>query len=306
MWSAPVGNSPLARRRRAASSAPAASGGSVRTLDRFILESSARTKDCPESVAVGRNEPATDQEQAIREDEWLSAYASPPVIRHNSCFLHPKGLDDGTGFQPTRPLLMGCRYHDMVKETVYRKGSLDVERIAKHIATARDREAEQTAWSNNRFRKQREMADMWRDMRETFDEIAGRLPQQEARPTMDEAVTSAPVGISESNTLKLDSSTNMMKGAMASSLFEELSAAGLTGLRDTTAGSNYRGLRRTTSQPGPAMGRRRNGTAAMQTSLVRQAPGTRGLPKGFVPAVAMHTGVMMFPKDRWYKVRGPQ
>merc|ERR1711924_464880 len=74
------------------------------------------------------------------------------IIRHNACFLHPHGLDDGTGFQPIRPFLHGIRYHDMVKETIAMKGSQDVERVLKHAELSKRHEAQHKDWAESRFK----------------------------------------------------------------------------------------------------------------------------------------------------------
>jgi len=241
--------------------------------------------------------------EAVREAQRLAEEScSPPVIRHNSCFLHLRGLDDGTGFAPTRPLMAGCRYHDMVRDTIYLAGSRDVRLVGQYLASRPQREAEQMEWSKNRFRKQRETAALWQDMRQTFDEISGR--PQGARPATPEAAqlpSGAPQpGLGVGVGAGAARGGSGLGGSVARGIFEELAALGLTQPGSGSGRGGLGGLARTASEPGLAT-LRGSGSTALRQSVVRQSPGTRGLPRDFTPAVAMHTGVMMFPKDRCFK-----
>lgn len=237
-------------------------------------------------------------------------FKDPPVIRHPICFNKPRR---GSNSQVTRPLLdCNCHYHDMVRETIYMAGSHNTAKIGKYLDSRAEREAAQAEWSSHRFRKQRETAALWQEMRQTFDQISGR-PQGE-RPVTSEAETPPPpAGSTPSRASARFSAFGRSVGpgstgraSVAGEIFEELSVMGLT-TSATPSGSRLSGSRlgrgHTASQPNLATLRGSGSMQMGQSSVVQQSPGTRGLPKGFKPAVAMHTGVMMFPKDRAFHFR---
>ncbi|CAE8622094.1 unnamed protein product, partial [Polarella glacialis] len=76
-------------------------------------------------------------------------------------------------------------YHDMVCETIYMKGSKDMQRAQQYMDSKQQREEERMAWSSDRFRRQRATTKLFADMQETFGEILGKpaappWPKEEA------------------------------------------------------------------------------------------------------------------------------
>ncbi|CAE8643200.1 unnamed protein product, partial [Polarella glacialis] len=116
--------------------------------------------------------------QASRSDpfeELLDPSHGPAVIRHNRTFAVPRVPDGGAGWlPPNRPLLASYNYHDMVCETIYMKGSKDMQRAQQYMDSKQQREEERMAWSSDRFRRQRATTKLFADMQETFGEILGK------------------------------------------------------------------------------------------------------------------------------------
>eukprot|EP00441_Pelagodinium_beii_P047089 CAMPEP_0197623112 /NCGR_PEP_ID=MMETSP1338-20131121/3186_1 /TAXON_ID=43686 ORGANISM="Pelagodinium beii, Strain RCC1491" /NCGR_SAMPLE_ID=MMETSP1338 /ASSEMBLY_ACC=CAM_ASM_000754 /LENGTH=245 /DNA_ID=CAMNT_0043192977 /DNA_START=77 /DNA_END=811 /DNA_ORIENTATION=+ len=229
----------------------------------------------------------------------------PEVIRHNSCFLVPRAPDGGAGWlPPSRPILGDYRYHDMVCETIYQKSSKDLDRAFQHMEAQKQREEERAEWSRERFRRQRETAELWQDMRETFSEIMKpqTAPVQEKAfnpwaPTAAEFNASNGISFGQR---PLDEAQGRGKG-----LFNP--AATVSGPLEKTTGKQ---LERSSSEPGgwkpgerwrPTPGRRPRGLMQGGPKQVvewpggwvpKQAPGNRGLPPGYLRASGSARGDM--------------
>lgn len=311
---APTGGSPLARRRRALNSFVGATGGShkgdiVFSTGKGMFSPTGAHFSTTERItpdmthSTWRPKPAVASEYEGSEDLPDIVAAGPDrkaVVRHNACFLHPHGLDDGTGFQPLRPLLSGCNYHDMVKETIHMKGSQDVERVMKHAEVSKKLAAQHNEWAQSRFRRVRDTAAMKDEMKATYDEILGRSPapvfeDDACNDVVNQFYSTAPTLRSGSladeardrATADIQGRQTSRSSPLAPDLFRELEAKGFTNRPNRSA-----------SQPSLTKTRRGEGPA------VRQNPGSRGHPKNFCPAVAMHTGRMMWVKDRCVTLKG--
>jgi len=250
--------------------------------------------------------------------ELTGSLKQPEVIRHNSCFLVPRAPDGGAGWlPPDRPLLAPFRYHDMVCETIYQKSSKDLERAFQHMQAHKQREEERAEWSRERFRRQRETAELWADMRETFSEIM--KPQ------------TAPVKEAEYSPWAPTAAERM---AASGGSFGQRPQAGEAGGRGkglfnpaaTVSGPiEKKELQRSASEPGgdwqpgqrwrPTPGRRPRGLMQGGPKQVvewpggwvpKQAPGNRGLPPGYLRAKGRDRGDMYWPKDASLASKGPR
>eukprot|EP00419_Tripos_fusus_P022265 CAMPEP_0172712788 /NCGR_PEP_ID=MMETSP1074-20121228/61302_1 /TAXON_ID=2916 /ORGANISM="Ceratium fusus, Strain PA161109" /LENGTH=222 /DNA_ID=CAMNT_0013536765 /DNA_START=58 /DNA_END=723 /DNA_ORIENTATION=- len=221
---------------------------------------------------------------------------------HASFSQRAEGLDAHTSSQHARPLLARPRYHDMLRETIYAASSKDAERVAKHAVTRLQQDAEHAEWAEARFRRQRSMAAMWRDMQEVFDDARGRkrrnpeaaaaalqrFSQVAAGP---QAQTSGEAPIAAVAACAA-TPLAMQRKAFASAVYEELVAEGLASLGPAEEHASGRqkpsgALHRCVSEPAC-----RGGHGA-KAQLCHQA-GTRGLPRGYVPPVPTERGTMMW------------
>jgi len=231
---------------------------------------------------------------AVEVDDKAVGQGPPPVIRHNRCFLVPDGLDEGKGWMPTRAGGPGdYRYHDMVMKTIYMKSSKDLDALGKHVLAMQQarQDSEGSERLPSRFQRQRDTAALWQDMRPTFDQIMGR--ESRASPAAahdDEAprpLASRPEPASAST--DIDNSLRVEKSQATQSLGEHGRVASAPSL---TPG-------RERSRTSAAVGGSRKPVWPLKPST----PGTRGLPREWVPARCVN-GIMMFPNDRSLTLNG--
>jgi len=232
-------------------------------------------------------------------------------VRHNACFLHPQGIpgSEAKGWMPDRPWMSGCRYHDMVKETIYMKGSKDLDNLRRVMDDLRHkREAERAEFSKSRFNRQRETAALWADMQDTFRVMNGK-PEA---PTLE----------SMAETLRVEPIASAAPPASSSSAASyRPSVATSSGAASPPSGASYM-PRRAASMPGlhkvPCLrsGKlvREGGRGAGRVSVglagpndyvpFKQEPGNRGLPPDFCPAKPSTMGVAIWDRNRSHTIEG--
>jgi len=228
------------------------------------------------------------------------------MVRHNSCFLHPAG-PPGSQVQewvPDRPFMSGCKYHDMVRDSIYQKSSQDLERLRRHVEGGMQaQEAEQAEFRASRVQRQRDMAALWADMRETYG-------PQRAAPK--KPVTPSPLDMAESRPPTGLIAARAISSATPSSFCTTPSSR--------PAGASY--MRRSASEPGlikqacvrgsvlyadGGRGRGRVGVGCANPQDVvpfKQEPGSRGLPRDFAPAKSSPMGVLVWDRNRSHTIAG--
>jgi len=295
---AATGPSPSARRRRAADSLVPPIGGRPRghlgtKLGAFTVagmpvpvDASFASRSAP---TLKVNVETQGQGEHAELDDALddNRKPHPQVIRHNACFLHSQGMEEVYGSLHTRPVLAGCRYSDMVKETIYMKGSQDLERLGRNITAAREHEVAHREWSKTRFQRQRDNAALWETLRagsvdsenHKFDDSAARNPEA--------TLPAPPVTRSAEDPMHgpAGAATQSPK-SIVPELRDLIKSYGPK--RDT-----MRNLQRSTSVP--------NATGCQQWPSW-QPPGTRGLPPDLIPAQATRMGVMIWPKGKSHRL----
>lgn len=225
----------------------------------------------------------------MSEDGSLKEFARPEAVRHNSCFLVPRPHDP-TGsawLPPSRPLLAPFRYHEMICETIYAKGTKDLEQVAHYVESRKEREQERAEWSRDRFRNQRESAAIWAEMRQTFQEVME--PRSVVSPSSAIKATSKPPAAQDKNTGR---GTDFVSPATTAT-------ARLVPLRSASEpGLSHRSLQQSPQDKGFV---NKSMAATCPGWTIKQVPGTRGLPPNYIPAVLGQRGVLMWPNDRSLK-----
>lgn len=251
-----------------------------------------------------------------------------PLVRHNSCFLHPHGPPNSTlpDWVPDRHLLSDCRYHDMVKETVGLKGSQDLERLRRHVEEVKPaREAEQAEFTRSRFQRQHETAAYWENMQEAFREARGfksavaAAPSNEAAPSPGQALPSSPPAARSMLQAAAPSTpTRSVATPLRSAAYMAPSSSG-----SRRAGEARRSqMSRSGSDPlqakkarivagrlyqdgGRGRGRVGVGYAGPNDFVpFEQEPGSRGLPPDFTPAKSSHLNFLIWERNRSHTISG--
>merc|ERR1719359_1896240 len=70
-------------------------------------------------------------------------------------------------------------YNDMVRGSVYRAGSHNLERAGKFVIGMQARDNDRKSWSMNRFRRSREAAVLWDKMDSQLEELKGMKHEKE-------------------------------------------------------------------------------------------------------------------------------
>lgn len=96
---------------------------------------------------------------------------APKNVRHNSCFLHDHGLDDGRGVLPVKNLIVDCNYHEVMPRTIQMASTRSLERAAAAISNSEEHEASRKQFWDDRYRRQRGNAQRWADLHDTFEEV---------------------------------------------------------------------------------------------------------------------------------------
>jgi len=117
------------------------------------------------------------------DDNVLVEHSRPQVIRHNAVFNHPP-IPGHMGSVMTN-VMTDNWYNDMVRGSVYRAGSHNLERAGKFVLGMQARDEDQKTWSMNRFRRSREAARFWHQMDSQLEELKG-MKKQYADPAVGE------------------------------------------------------------------------------------------------------------------------
>ncbi|CAE8699835.1 unnamed protein product, partial [Polarella glacialis] len=264
-------------------------------------------------------------------EELLDPSHGPAVIRHNRTFAVPRVPDGGAGWlPPNRPLLASYNYHDMVCETIYMKGSKDMQRAQQYMDSKQQREEERMAWSSDRFRRQRATTKLFADMQETFGEILGKpaappWPKEEALVAEDFADRSDAGSSKSAPRRRHGRAPGVFSPATSQDFFKEEHGSQTPSEGSRQAPRSAAFMKRSSTAPGllpgpfkqsscltgytarsPASGSPLKMVKGKSQDVVwpggwkpEQSPGDRGLPSQYVSAKCMPGGSAMYwPRDR--------
>eukprot|EP00405_Crypthecodinium_cohnii_P027970 CAMPEP_0206504576 /NCGR_PEP_ID=MMETSP0324_2-20121206/55577_1 /ASSEMBLY_ACC=CAM_ASM_000836 /TAXON_ID=2866 /ORGANISM="Crypthecodinium cohnii, Strain Seligo" /LENGTH=195 /DNA_ID=CAMNT_0053993791 /DNA_START=325 /DNA_END=908 /DNA_ORIENTATION=- len=132
----------------------------------------------------------TAQHETEKEQPCQPDLRGSENLRHNRSFANPYGIPGSEfpvasgGVVLERPWMSGCNYYDMMKESIYKAGSYDFDRLKQYMEVHRhQQEADLAEWSATRFSKQRSNADFWAGMEPTFRQLRGQSPLPPPAPT---------------------------------------------------------------------------------------------------------------------------
>mmetsp|Transcript_60757 Transcript_60757/g.113587 ORF Transcript_60757/g.113587 Transcript_60757/m.113587 type:complete len:240 (-) Transcript_60757:168-887(-) len=205
-------------------------------------------------------------------------------------------------------------HHDLVCEEIYAKSTKGLEQLARFIEKQKSWDEERRDWSRNRYNHPIAAAKLWEDLHKSASYLK-RQPVVEL-PPVDPGVFN-PWAVEQMVSDELSTAPtfgapsrprNIRRGHGLFSPYASMSS--LAAAFNSPEDSQPR-LQRSSTQTGlrPTPGRRPRGLmpGGAKQEIVwpggwvpKQAPGSRGLPAGFITAKAFPGGVVMYPKDRCF------
>mmetsp|Transcript_103971 Transcript_103971/g.264034 ORF Transcript_103971/g.264034 Transcript_103971/m.264034 type:complete len:278 (+) Transcript_103971:103-936(+) len=262
---------------------------------------------------------AAAPQMAATASGFGGGFSPQQSIRHNRCFIHPHGIpgSEDKGWGTDRPWMSGCRYNDMVKETIYMAATQGTNRLRQQVEVDRHKqEAERAAFSTTRFSRQRDTAEFWGEMQDTFNSLKGHRPATSSSSAPQEAASqlgSQPGGGAQQEAgaswERLATPSSLASGARreltstgpATACYMPKKSASMPGLRKVPCIRGGRLL----LEGGRGHGHTSAGLAKPEDFVpFKQEAGSRGLPHDFCPARPSHMKVAMWPNNRSYTIQG--